>query len=124
MPEGVPEAPNSEEAPVERSSYTAAVPPSWEELMDMLKGVSCFTDAKAWHPFGISEFAVPCVQHLQEWTMPEAVEMVNISLLFFSCLLAVIAFPCNFVCYFVVVLPRLYPASATCCAHASNFSSG
>ena len=28
MPEGVPEAPNNEEAPVERSSYIAAVPPS------------------------------------------------------------------------------------------------
>ncbi|KAL6317874.1 hypothetical protein AAG906_030628 [Vitis piasezkii] len=36
------EAPNGEEAPVERSDYTAAVPPSWEELMDMLKGLPLF----------------------------------------------------------------------------------
>ena len=64
MPEGVPEAPNSEEAPVERSSYTAAVPPSWEELMDMLKGVPCFTDAEARLPFGTSKSAVSCIQPL------------------------------------------------------------
>ena len=52
--------------------------------MDMLKGVPCFTGAEARHPLGISESAVPPVQHLQEWTMPEAVEVVNTSLLFFS----------------------------------------
>ena len=33
MPEGVAEVPTSEKAPVERDSYTAAAPPSWEELM-------------------------------------------------------------------------------------------
>ena len=60
MPEGVLEAPNGEKAPVERSSYIAAVPPSWEELMDMLKRVPCFTDAEARHPLGISESVVPC----------------------------------------------------------------
>ena len=85
MPEGVPKAPNGEEAPVEKSGYTTAVPPSWEELMDVLKGVPCFTDAEAQHPLGISESDVPPVQHLQEWTMPEAAEVVNTSLLFFSC---------------------------------------
>ena len=81
--------------------------------MDMLKGVSCFTDAEAQHPLSISESVVPRDQHLQEWTMSEAAEVVNISLLFFSCFLAVTTFPCNFVCCFVVVLPRLYLASAT-----------
>ena len=85
MLEGAPEAPNGEKAQVERSSYPAAVPPSWEELMDMLKRVPCFTDAEARHPLGISESAVPSVQHLQEWTMPEAAEVVNTFLLFFSC---------------------------------------
>ena len=59
MPEGVPGAPTGEEAPVERSSHAAVVPPSCEELMDMLKGVPCFTDAEARHPLGISESAVP-----------------------------------------------------------------
>ena len=33
MPEGVAEVPTSEKAPVERDSYTAVAPPSWEELM-------------------------------------------------------------------------------------------
>ena len=86
MPEGVPEAPNGEEAPVERSSYTAAVPQSWEELMDMLKGVPCFTDAEARHPLGISKSVVLCDQHLHEWAMSEAAEVVNTSSVFFSCL--------------------------------------
>ena len=85
MPEGVSEAPNGEEAPIERSIYTAVVPQSWEELVDMLKGVSCFVDVETRHPLGISGSAVPSVQHLQEWMMLEAVEVVNISLLFFSC---------------------------------------
>ncbi|RVX12533.1 hypothetical protein CK203_011639 [Vitis vinifera] len=40
-------------------------------------GVPCFTGAEARHPLGISESAVPPVQHLQEWTMPEAVEVVT-----------------------------------------------
>ena len=53
--------------------------------MVILKGVPCFTDAEALHPLGISKSGVPPVQHLQEWTMPEAAEVVNTSLLFFSC---------------------------------------
>ena len=53
--------------------------------MVMLKGVPCFTDVEARHPLGISESGVPPVQHLQEWTMLEVVEVVNTSLLFFSC---------------------------------------
>ena len=85
MPEAVAEVPSGEKAPVEKSSYTAAAPPSWEELMVMLKRVPCFTDAKVWHPLGISESAMPFVQHLQEWTMLKAAEVVNTSLLFFSC---------------------------------------
>ena len=85
MPEGVAEVPTGEKAPIERSSYTATTPPSWEELMVMLKGVPCFTNAEARHPLGIFESSVPPVQHLQEWMMSEAVEVVNTSLLFFSC---------------------------------------
>ena len=52
--------------------------------MDMLKGVPCFTDTKARHPLGVSESAVPPIQHLREWTMPKAAEVVN-TLLFSSC---------------------------------------
>ena len=85
MPEGVAEVPTGEKAPVERSSYTAAAPPSWEELMVMLNGVSCFINAEVRHPLGISESGVPPIQHLQEWKMLEAAEVVNTSLLFFSC---------------------------------------
>ena len=91
--EGVPDASNDEEVPNEKSSPTAAVPPSWEELMEMLNGVPCFTDAeapstrmsdffpltkrisvnmgrdppaffKARLPFGTLESAVSCIQHL------------------------------------------------------------
>ena len=69
MPEGVVEVPSGEKAPVERSSYTAAAPPSWDELMVMLKGVPCFTNVEVRHPLGIFESAVPPVQYLQEWTM-------------------------------------------------------
>ena len=79
------EVSTGEKAPVERSSYFVAAPPSWEELMVMLKGVPCFTDVEARHPLGISESGVPPVQHLQEWTMLEAAKVVNTSLLFFSC---------------------------------------
>ena len=85
MLEGVAEVPTGEEAPVERSSYTVVAPLSWEELLVMLKGVPCFTDAEVRHPLGIFESGVPPIQHLQEWTMPEAAEVVNIFLLFFSC---------------------------------------
>ena len=83
MAEGVPGAPNDEEAPVERNSHAAVVPPSWEELMEMLKGVPCFTNVEARHPLGVSESAVPPIQHLREWTMPEAAKVVN-TLLFSS----------------------------------------
>ena len=113
VPKKVSEAPNGEDALVEKSIYTVAVPPSWEELMNMLKGVPCFTDAEVWHPLGISKFTVPCNQLLQGWTMPEVAEVVNTYLLFFSCLLVITTFPCNFVCYFIVALPRLYPVSTT-----------
>ena len=85
MPEGVAEVPTSEKALIERSSYTAAAPPSWEKLMVMLKGVPCYTNAEARHPLGIFESSVPPVQHLQEWMMLEAAEVANTSLLFFSC---------------------------------------
>ena len=107
MSEGVLDASNGEEAPDEKGSHAAVVPPSWEELMEMLKGVPCFTDVEAWLPFGPPESAVSYIQHLQEWTIPETAKVVNTSLLFFSCFLAVTTFPCNIVCCFVVALPRL-----------------
>ncbi|KAL6315266.1 hypothetical protein AAG906_000348 [Vitis piasezkii] len=44
---GGPDVAVSEEAPDEKSSPTPAAPLSWEEMMEMLKGVSCFTDAEA-----------------------------------------------------------------------------
>lgn len=82
-----------EKAPNEKSSPAVAVPLSWEEMMEILKGVSCFTDAKtpstrmsdffpltkrvsvnmggdppafvkAQLPFGTPESAVSCIQHL------------------------------------------------------------
>ena len=34
-------------APEENNSPVPVASPSWEELMEMLKGVSCFTDAEA-----------------------------------------------------------------------------
>ena len=64
MSEGVSDASNGEEAPEEKSSHAAAVSPSWEELMEMLKGVPCFTDAEARLPFGTSKSAVSCIQPL------------------------------------------------------------
>ena len=134
--EGVPDASIDEETPDEKSSPAAAVPPSWEELMEMLKGVPCLTDAeapskrmsdffpltkrvsvnmggdppafvKAWLPFGTPEFVVSCIQHLQEWTIPETVEVVITSLLFFSFSLAVATSSHNIIFCFVVALPRL-----------------
>ena len=45
--EGGPDAAIDEKASDEKSSPAAAVPSSWEKMMEMLKGVSCFTDAKA-----------------------------------------------------------------------------
>ena len=104
---GVSDASNGEEAPDEKSSHTAVVSPSWEELMEMLKGVPCFTDAEARLSFGNPESVVSCIQHLHEWTILETAEVVHTSLLFFSCFLAVTSFPCNIVCCFVVALPRL-----------------
>ena len=107
--EGAPEVAIDEEAPNEKSSLTITVPPSWKEMMEMLKGVTCFTDGEAssirmsdfflltkWvsanmggdQPafvkaqllFGTLESAVSCIQHLQEWTIPETTEVVIISL--------------------------------------------
>ena len=105
--EGVPDASNGEEASDEKSSHVATVLPSWEELMEMMKGLPCFMDAEAWLHFGPPESVVSYIQHLQEWTIPETIEVVNTSLLFFSCFLVVTTFPCNIVCCFVVALPRL-----------------
>ena len=46
--EGVPDASIDEEAPrMLKGSLAVGVPPSWEEMMKMLKGVPCFTDAEA-----------------------------------------------------------------------------
>ena len=102
-----------EKALDEKSSPVVAVPPSWEEIMDMLKGMSCLTDAeapstkmsnffpltkrvsvnmggdpptfvKARLPFGTPESVVSCIQHLQEWTIPETAEVVIISVLFLT----------------------------------------
>ena len=62
--EGVPDASNGEEALDEKSNHAAAVPPTWEELMEMLKGVPCFTDVEARLPFGTPESTMSCIQHL------------------------------------------------------------
>lgn len=45
--EGGPEAAVDEEAPDKKSSPAVVVPPSWVKMMEMLKGVSCFTDTEA-----------------------------------------------------------------------------
>ena len=37
----------AEGAPDKKSSPAPTTPPSWDELMEMLKGVSCFTDVEA-----------------------------------------------------------------------------
>ena len=133
---GVPDASIDEEAPDEKSSPDVAVPPSWEELMEILKGVPCFTNAeapstrmadffsltkrvslniggdppafvKARLPFGTPEFVVFCIQHLQEWTIPETTEVVITSLLFFSSSLAIVISSHNIIFCFVIALPRL-----------------
>ena len=125
-----------EEASDEKSSPAAAVSPSWEELMEMLKEVPCFTYAetpstrmsdffpltkrvsvnmggdppafvKVQLPFGTLESVVSCIQHLQKWTIPETVEVVITSLLFFSSSLAVVTSSHNIIYCFVVVLLRL-----------------
>ena len=134
--EGVPDASIDEKALDEKSSPVATVPPSWKKLMEMLKGVPCFIDAetpstrmsdffpltkrvsvnmgsdppafvKARLPFGTLESAVSCIQHLQEWTIPETTEVVITSLLFFSSSLAVVTSLHNIIFCFVVVLLRL-----------------
>ena len=95
----------TEEASDEKNSPAPTAPPSWEEMMEMLKGVSCFTDTeapstkmsdffpltkrvsiniggdpptfvKAWLPFGTPKSVVSCIQHLQEWTIPNTAEVV------------------------------------------------
>ena len=58
------DTPMSEGVPDEKSSRVVAVPPSWEELMEMLEGVPCFTDVETRLPFGTSESAMPCSQSL------------------------------------------------------------
>ncbi|RVW99507.1 hypothetical protein CK203_021370 [Vitis vinifera] len=70
------DTPMSEGVPDEKSSRAAAVPPSREELMEMLKGVPCFTDAEARLLFGTSESVVPYSQPLQERTILETAEVV------------------------------------------------
>ena len=104
--------------------------------MEMLKGVPCFTDTevpstrmsdffpltkcvsmnmggdppafvKVQLPFGTLESVVSCIQHLQKWTIPETVEVVITSLLFFSSSLAVVTSSHNIIYCFVVVLLRL-----------------
>ena len=86
--------------------------------MEMLKGVSCFMDAEAhstkmsdFFPltkrvslnmggdpptfvkarllFGTLESVVSCIQHLQEWTIPETAEMVILSVLLSPSFLAI-----------------------------------
>ncbi|RVW75637.1 hypothetical protein CK203_055256 [Vitis vinifera] len=42
MSEGVLDASNGEEAPDEKGSHAAVVPPSWDDLMEMLKGLLLF----------------------------------------------------------------------------------
>lgn len=95
----------AEGAPDEKGSPAPTTPPSWEKMMEMLKRVSCFTNAEtpsskmldlfpltkrisvnmsgdpptfvlARLPFGTLEFVVSCIQHLQEWTVPETAEVV------------------------------------------------
>ena len=96
------DTPMSEGVPDEKSSRAAAVPPSREELMEMLKGVPCFTDAEARLLFGTSESVVPYSQPLQERTILETAEVVNTSLLFFSCFFSSYHF--SIITLFVVLL--------------------
>ena len=134
--EGVPEAMIDEEALDEKSSPAAAVPPSWEEMMEMLKGVPCFMDAevtstrmsnffpltkrvsmnmggdppsfvKVRLPFGTPESAVSCIQHLQEWTIPETAEVVITSLLFFPFSLTIVTSLHVVRFCFIIALSRL-----------------
>ena len=53
--EGVPEAAIDEKASDKKSSPATTVPLRWEEMMEMLKGVPCFTDAEA-HSTRMSDF--------------------------------------------------------------------
>ena len=140
--EGVLEAAIDEEASNKKSSPAAMVPPSWEEMMEMLKGVSCFTDVEAHSTrmsdffsltkrvsvnmggdppafvkarllFGTLESIVSCIQHLQEWTIPDTAEVVIISLLLFPSSLATVTPLHDISFYFVVVLHRSWLASTT-----------
>ena len=140
--EGVPDTTINEEAPDEKNSPAAVVPPSCEEMMEMLKEVSCFTNAeapstrmsdffpltkrvsmnmggdppafvKARLPFGTPESAVSCIQHLQEWTIFNTTEVVIISLLLFPSSLATVTPLHDISFYFVVVLHRSWLASTT-----------
>ena len=99
-------------APVERVSDekdspvpVPATPPSWDEMMEMLKHVPCFTDSEAPYtkmsdffpltkrisvnmgddppsfvpaplPFGTPKSVVFPIQQLQEWTVSETIEVV------------------------------------------------
>ena len=134
--EGVPKAAINEEAPDEKSSAAGAVPPSWEEMMEMLKGVSCFTDAeapstrmsdfflltkrvsvnmggdppafvKAQLFFGTPESAVSYTQHLQEWTIPKTAKVVIFFFANFLFSFVVVTSLHDINFCFVVVLPRL-----------------
>ena len=91
-----------------KNTPTLASPPSWDEMMEMLKHVPCFTDSEspstkmydffpltkrisvnmgcgplsfvsARLPFGIPVSAVLRIQQLQDWTMSETIEVVILS---------------------------------------------
>ncbi|RVW53136.1 hypothetical protein CK203_080644 [Vitis vinifera] len=53
-----------------KNTSTLASPPSWDEMMEMLKHVPCFTDSES-----------PSTKNLKDWTMPETIEVLvaNIS---------------------------------------------
>ena len=104
--------------------------------MEMLKGVPCFMDAevtstrmsnffpltkrvsmnmggdppsfvKVRLPFGTPESAVSCIQHLQEWTIPETAEVVITSLLFFPFSLTIVTSLHVVRFCFIIALSRL-----------------
>ncbi|RVW91361.1 hypothetical protein CK203_035457 [Vitis vinifera] len=70
--EGVPEAAIDEKASDKKSSPATTVPLRWEEMMEMLKGVPCFTDAEA-HSTRMSDFFSLAKR---KWTIPETAEVV------------------------------------------------
>lgn len=106
----VPDTAPTEEVPDEKDSLVPTAPPSWYEMMEMLKCVSCFTDVEAPStkmsdffpltkrisvnmgsdppsfvlarlPFDTPESVVFCIQHMQEWTVPETAEVVILFIL-------------------------------------------